>query len=467
MTGGVTFCAMLPMRSIPFKVICLIGMNDTAYPRPEKRLGFDLMAKHPRPGDRSRRKDDRYLFLEAILSAREKFYISYVGQSIQDNSTIPPSVLVSELLDYIETDFEISNKNVSDQLITQHRLPAFSPEYFKGHEKLFSYSNQHFQAARKLLEPRQSPTAFISQGLAIPDEQWKAIDVAQLCRCFANPAKFLVTQRLGIFLEEEFSVLDESEPFELEKLDQFLLEQDLMEKQLAGKDLKEFLKVSKAGGALPQGTVGAIHFEKLSRKVERFGDQIRPYLQTAPLAPLAVDFQLDGFKLSGKIDGIYPERLLRYRYAKIRGRDRLHVWIYHLLLNCLQPNDYPRASLLIGLNAASKDDQWEAWQFASIENSQQLLSRLLEIYWQGLVKPIHFFPESSWEYAARIIEKNKSDEEATKSARHQWRGSDYGRGEFEDLYYQLCFSKTDPIDDEFKQLAIEIYKPIIETQVAI
>ncbi|MFH1124424.1 MAG: exodeoxyribonuclease V subunit gamma, partial [Pseudomonadota bacterium] len=101
MTGGVTFCAMLPMRSIPFKVICLVGMNDDAYPRESKPLSFDLMAKHPRPGDRSRRHDDRFLFLEALLSARERLYVSYVGQDIQDNSRLQPSVLVSELMDYL------------------------------------------------------------------------------------------------------------------------------------------------------------------------------------------------------------------------------------------------------------------------------------------------------------------------------------------------------------------------------
>ncbi|GAI98854.1 unnamed protein product, partial [marine sediment metagenome] len=145
-TGGVTFCAMLPMRSIPFKVICLVGMNNDAYPRESKPLGFDLMAMHPEPGDRSRRNDDRYLFLEVMLSVRAKLYISYVGQSIQDNSLIPPSVLVSELMDYIEQGFEIPGKNILKHISTKHRLQAFSPEYFKKDEKLFSYSGENLQA---------------------------------------------------------------------------------------------------------------------------------------------------------------------------------------------------------------------------------------------------------------------------------------------------------------------------------
>ena len=72
LTGKVTFCAMLPMRSIPFKILCMLGMNDGAFPRKTSELGFDLIARYPRRGDRSLRSDDRYLFLEAVISAREK-----------------------------------------------------------------------------------------------------------------------------------------------------------------------------------------------------------------------------------------------------------------------------------------------------------------------------------------------------------------------------------------------------------
>ena len=144
MTGGVTFCAMLPMRSIPFKVICLLGLNSDAFPRESKKLSFDLMAKNPKIGDRSRRNDDKYLFLEALISARNTLYISYVGQSIQDNSKIPPSVLVSQLMDYIKEGFGLSE----DQVITYHKLQAFSPEYFKKRSKLFSYSRENLSACR-------------------------------------------------------------------------------------------------------------------------------------------------------------------------------------------------------------------------------------------------------------------------------------------------------------------------------
>ncbi|MCD6353665.1 MAG: exodeoxyribonuclease V subunit gamma [Proteobacteria bacterium] len=239
-SGGVTFCALLPMRSIPFKVICLVGMNNDAYPRQSKPLGFDLMAKHPEPGDRSRRNDDRYLFLEAVLSTREKLYISYVGQSIQDNSLIPPSVLVSELMDYIEQGFNLPGKNIQKHFFTKHRLQAFSPEYFKKNEKLFSYSRETLRAARCILKTRETPVPYISRELSGPGEEWKSIDLNDLYRFFANPAEFLLKRRLGIYLEKKESVVEEREPFDIKGLEKYLLEEKLLKGKLTGLNPGDF-----------------------------------------------------------------------------------------------------------------------------------------------------------------------------------------------------------------------------------
>ena len=150
LTGGVTFCAMLPMRSIPFKVIALVGMGSRAFPRTQRPAGFDLIASHPRPGDRSVREEDRYLFLEALLSAREKLIISYVGQSIKDNSEIPPSVVVSELIEAVEQGFTLGPRGdgILDHICIRHRLQAFSPSYFEGRPGLFSYSEENLNALK-------------------------------------------------------------------------------------------------------------------------------------------------------------------------------------------------------------------------------------------------------------------------------------------------------------------------------
>lgn len=462
-TGRTTFCAMLPMRSIPFRIVCLVGMNGDAYPRQSRPLGFDLMAKDPRPGDRSLRDEDRYLFLEAILSAREKLCISYVGQSIQDNSLRPASVLVSELMDYVEQGFEIPGKNILEQIVTKHRLQAFSPEYFKNDEKLFSYSEQNCLAARRMQEAREA-APFISRGLTEPEEEWKTLDVADLCSFLANPTRFLLTRRLGIYLGEKASILEERESFEIKGLEKYLFEQDLVERRFAGRDLRGFLPPVKVSGRLPYGTVGECLYERLSQGVDSFVEKTQDCLRDGALEPLEIDLSISGFRLTGRIDDIYAGRLMQYRYAQVKPKDRLRIWIYHLVLNSTGAGGYPRTSMLVGLDKQkSKDLVWAAWEYSPVENSQEILGRLLDKFREGLVNPLRFFPESSWQYAHRLVRKGKS-EEALRSARNRWMGSDHSRGESEDPYYRLCFSGVDPLDATFSDIAVDVFEPLLGHQ---
>ena len=162
-------------------------------------MSFDLIAANPRPGDRSRRDDDRYLFLETLLSAREKLYISYQGQDTQDNSTLPPSVVVSELLDYIAAGFYPPDKKAEEYLVTKHRLQPFSPEYFRPDSALFSYSNENYSAAVRKIDITRKPAPFIDEPLAEPGNEWKSVSIRRLCEFYANPAQYLVRERLGVF----------------------------------------------------------------------------------------------------------------------------------------------------------------------------------------------------------------------------------------------------------------------------
>ncbi len=129
MAKGVTFCSMVPLRSVPFRVVAMLGLGDGEFPRQEHAADFDLIAHGTgdrRHGDRSRRNEDRYLFLEGILSARERLIITYTGQNIRDNSELPPSVILSELLDHLARSCERS------ALVVKHPLQAFSQRYFDG-----------------------------------------------------------------------------------------------------------------------------------------------------------------------------------------------------------------------------------------------------------------------------------------------------------------------------------------------
>jgi exodeoxyribonuclease V gamma subunit len=455
LTGGMTFCAMLPMRSIPFRVICLLGMNDDSYPRQTRSLGFDLMAKNPRPGDRSRRNDDRYLFLEAVLSARDKLHISYVGQSIQDNSIRPPSVLVSELLDYIEEGFEVPGREILEHIVTKHRLQAFSPEYFRKQGRLVSYSKENFEAARRALDPDKEGRLFIERDLPQPPEEWRTVDVNQLCRFFTNPARFFLTQRLGIYLEEEEALFDETEPFDVAGLEKYQLEQELVERGAEKGTLEGSFQAVKASGQLPHGVPGECFFMETCRGIESFLGRLAAYREGTLLEPLEVDLSLGRFRLVGRIESIYPNRLLHFRYANVKPSDRLRVWVHHLILNKVRNQAYPCNGIL-----ACKDFDCK---YPPVEDSEALLKDLLEAYWQGLMEPIHFFPLSSWAYAEALA-KGKEPEEALRAARNKWEGSDFNRGEIEDSYYQVCFEHADPLDGEFEELSKSIFEPLIECE---
>jgi exodeoxyribonuclease V gamma subunit len=455
MTGGVTFCAMLPMRSIPFKVICLMGMNSDVFPRKAQPLTFDLIAKHPRPSDRSRRNDDKYLFLESIISARSKLYISYVGQSIQDNSGIPPSVLVSELLDTIEKGFDLPAKNILEHVVSVHRLQAFSPQYFKKNTGLFSYSEENRDAAA-FLHKHEVAAPLITRALPLtpPEkEELYSLDIETLSRFFSNPIRFLLQHRLGIYLEKTATLADKREDFELNFLDQYRVGQHLVESRMEGRDLNDYRPVQIAMGQLPHGKVGTFYYNELSNDIERFVSKIESLKDKKIAGPLEARIEMGEFCLQVRLPEIYDRGLLQVRYAKQRAQDLLRSWIYHLAFCEAAPKDLLPKSAIIFKNAA--------WQFNPVDRHRKILIDLFNMFKAGLAKPLHFFPVSSLEYVQQEQSKGKSKTTALTQAQKKWLGSDYARGESDDPYYDICFKMTDPLDQSFEEVSRAVFGPLL------
>ena len=445
MSGGVTFCSMLPMRSIPFKVICLLGMNNDAFPRNSYLYGFDLMAGDPRPGDRSKKKDDKYLFLEALISARKIFYISYVGQSIQDNTPIPPSVLVSELLDYVREGFGFD----SGQMIASHKLQAFSPAYFRDKGKLFSYSAENMLAACSLYESRhkgEENIPLISKGLCEPPDEFKILNIESLCNFFINPAKYLLQKRLGIYLEEKESVLSDKENFDLTGLDNYLVNQDLVADMLAGKPPDYSLKTYKAEGRLPHGNIGEVLLKESTIGVETFVRKIEEYKSDNQPSLLDIDISIDEFSLTGRLTNIYKSGMLNFRYAAMKAKNVLRAWIYHLVLCSHHDMGLPSNTVLVCMDKTAV--------FDPVEKSREYLLVLLNLYWEGLSKPLLFFPDSSEEYVRQTYISKKDKKDSMQAVRSKWLGSKFSRGESEDPYYNMCFRNSD-INEIFNDLFIK------------
>jgi exodeoxyribonuclease V gamma subunit len=460
LTGGITFCALKPMRSIPAKIICLLGMNDRSFPRPSARLSFDLMEQDPRLGDRSSREDDRYLFLETLLSARERLYISYVGQSIKDNGESPPSVLVSELMDYIEQGFEWPGHNViADHILTRHRLQAFSDTYFSG-GRLFSYSRENLQASQAVHLARSAPAPFISSPLAEPEPERRQISLQTLADFLRHPARFLATQRLGIHLLSDGGALEEREPFAIDDLDGYLLKAELLERKLAGSSVPNPGQLIRASGLLPAGIAGDICCAQLDRDVEAFFKQLQPYKPKNFDPPVSLDLRVGGFLISGHFNRITPAGLLFYRPATIKPKDHLRAWVEHLLWSAINRGGRPAKTVVLGTTSL--------WNISAVTEPLPVLEQLLQLYWTGLSQPLKFFPESSYAFAeAELKSRNgkagRTEKQPIDFAEVKWNGNDFGTpGEREDAYFTLFFKDGAVLDEDFQECARTVFDPFFE-----
>ena len=231
-SGGVTFCTLMPMRAVPFRVVCLLGMNDGDYPRRTSGADFDLLALPgmARPGDRSRRDDDRYLMLEALLAARDKLYISWVGRNARDNSVQPPSVLVAQLRDYLAAGWKFDLAG----LTTQHALQPFSRRYFEQ-GGLLTYAGE-WRAAHGLNAGADAACAAAeacADGLApFEFDPGFRLTLRELASFVRQPVKHFFRRRLSVVFTDSASLGEDEEPFALNGLQRFRVEDAMLEEAI-------------------------------------------------------------------------------------------------------------------------------------------------------------------------------------------------------------------------------------------
>jgi exodeoxyribonuclease V gamma subunit len=450
--GGLTFGALLPMRSIPAEIICLVGMDGDRFPRLDRPRSFDRMALDPRPGDRSRRSDDRYLFLEALISARRCIYISYTGFDARDNSVIPPSVLVSELCDYLQEGFGLS----TEALVTTHRLQAFSPAYFQGADRLFSYNRDHARAARQLtatVKTRPDAVLFLESALPRCPESFWTPTTEDLLEALGHPCRFLLGQRLDLQLRRSDPSDMDREAFELNALEKYREGQWLTDRMLTGMARREALDLMRARGVMPHGAAGESAARRLVDEISAFRDRIRPHIESAPRPSCAYQLPVDGYRLSGRLDNLYPEGPVFYRYSKSSSRSLLLAWIQHLVFCQLNPDDSgDGATVLI-----CRD---EVRRFRHVANSLHLIRELLDLYFQAAHVPLPIFPRASEVYARQRFEQGRPAQQALQAAYRAWEGAFKVPGDREDPYIALGFRGRNPWTEGFEALAAQLFEPL-------
>ncbi len=453
MVGPVNFCTLMPMRSIPFRVLCLLGMNEGIYPRTLAPMGFDLIAKHPRRGDRSRRDDDRYLFLEALLSARDLLYISYIGRSIADNRERVPSVLVSELLEYCTQGFvlephrglspEESARQLRQTLVTEHPLTAYSERYFNNESsRLFSYADQWLPAAGSRGGVASS---FCAEPLAV--QAVTELELDELLAFYRNPCRYFFQRRLRVsFPEQGVETLDE-EPFALDGLEGYGLKQQILQAQLRAEPLDVLEQRLMAQGGLPVGMAGTRLLERHRRDVDPLARALQPLLAT-PATRHEVSLQLEGCQLNGWLDAVHDGSLIRYRPAGLKGHDYLRGWILHLVASA--------GAGLQGCQTLGVDRKAGVTQLRfrpiGADAAIAVLNRLLGGYRQGLCAPLPLAANTAWAWVS-----HEDKDEALKKARGAFNPGFMVPGEGDDPYIARAWPDFDSISVPLQALSEQLF----------
>jgi exodeoxyribonuclease V gamma subunit len=445
LSRGVTFCALVPMRSIPFRIVCLLGMSDGAFPRIRRPLGFDRLAETRRPGDRSERDDDRYLFLEAILSARERLLMTYVGHGIHDNAVYPPSVVVSELLDCLDESFRMGEGTVRDRVVVRHPLQPFSRRYFErgGDPRLFSYDPAYYEGASQLGKARIERPPFLRRALAFDPAAPRVVSIDDLARFFENPARGFVRRRLVLAIDDDVREVDFRDPLEPDALEQWNVAEEL---------IGCVITALRGSGRVPHGVPGDLFLDGLRETAARIAAEVRPIACSERLDPLVLDDAAGDTRLSGVLRRLWPAAQMFYSYSKLSARHEIAPWIRHLALCLRDRPGHPRVTRLVGRKGDNDAVCSVVFGAVPADAAEAILAKLLRLYWLGQTVPLPFFPNSARDYL-KALDKH-AEAKALEKAGYQFRGGPYVEmAECKDANVKLVFGGADPLSPSFRPAA--------------
>jgi exodeoxyribonuclease V gamma subunit len=503
--GGITFCTLTPMRAIPFEVVCLLGMNDGDFPRRSPSSDFDLIGQpgQRRPGDRARRDDDRQLMLEALLSARRVFYLSWCGRSARDNSEQPPSVLLAQLRDYLAQGW---SESVVAERTTEHPLQAFSRRYFVGDPRLITMASEWRAAHTRddapgvdLLQaahdggPDRAPEWASEVTRAVNPELGRSrlrlpvvdtavpLTIARLAHFLRNPVKAFFRHRLQVIFDEGLQALPDSEAFQIDALERYGLIDELSgsllellvaqaPSALLEPDLQSLLDPMIArlerSGSLPMGGPGVRMREALRQQVEPMVTAWCSEREQHPveLERVALRFEHEGMVIEDWLDqrrascveadsglwlGLTASGLRQNAKSKSKARvDKLiEAWIRSLLAAASGVND---RGLLIG------KDLRVSFGPVDGELARASLADLLICWRDGQMEPLPVAPRTA---LAFIEAKEDPDEKAALA----YEGDDYNAyGESEEPCLARCFPDYAALTacGRFPVLAERMYGPL-------
>ncbi len=394
-TGTLTMCTMTPMRSVPHRVVVLLGVDDGVFPRHSSIDGDDIVAAQPWIGDRDPRTEDRQLLLDAILSAEERFVVIYSGADPRTGAARPPAVPIGELLDTLDRTAQPADPKTTIRcmITTRHPLQPFDPKNFAtdDHDRSFSFDRQSLRGARALLGPRQPAVSPYAIGPLPPRPADDVIDLTDLTRFFNHPVRALLRMRAGLSLFEDDDQLDDQIPIALDGLESWSVGDRMLRLLLQGADLDQLVAAEWRRGTLPPQRFGNAALSPVIDQVRELAAGAEQFL-TGPARGVDITAEAGDAVITGTLPGIREGGPVSVAYSRLGPKHRLSSWIELLALTATEPDREWRA-VTIGRRGRSILGPVPA------KIAQLLLGDLVALYRTGLDAPLPLPPKASCEYA--------------------------------------------------------------------
>ncbi len=405
LSRGITFSSVVPMRSIPFRVICMIGMNEEDFPRKTRYHDYNLIHLYPQKGDRNTRDNDLYLFLEMLLSAEDKLYVSYTGKSIKDDSERLPSQAVLQLTDYVDSGFVVKGHEkgrVSDYIWIQHPLQPFSITYFTdsdGERPIFTYRENLFYrpeipAERTCLPEIAPPGPMHDSGLY-------AVTVNTLTRFFRDTAQFFHRNRVGADFAGLEPPLEDREVYDTDGLMDFAVRELIVKGLINKADTDWELRLMGEREALPFGKYRKTYVARKKREAQALFNKI----QTTAGRLSAVAYESAAHKINGveiSVQGIpvirkgHGDMLVGWHAAAEKPKYLIEALLCHLLFNAV------RDAAKEVITCFVFTDEVVTLGSVDRDSAREQLAGIVELYLKGLTTPLVFFPASSYVFAKSL-----------------------------------------------------------------